>query len=151
AKVLHGEVWRLVTYAFLHDTQTPWHILFNMLFLWWFGSDVEDLYGPREFTAFYLVSAVFGGVVHVLLDALGWHQGVQVPGPPGELVRLLPPVVGASGAVTTVMVLCAIHFPTRVILFWFFPIPIWLFVIGKVFLDFYSFLNHSYGGTAVDV
>src|SRR5581483_11967644 len=39
--VLHGEVWRLLTYAFLHDTQSLWHILFNMLFLWWFGSDVE--------------------------------------------------------------------------------------------------------------
>ena len=53
--VLHGQVWRLLTYAFLHDTGTLWHILFNMLFLWWFGKDVEDLYGPREFLAFYLV------------------------------------------------------------------------------------------------
>src|SRR4051794_31263524 len=37
--VLHGEVWRLLTYAFLHGGMM--HILFNMLFLWWFGSDVE--------------------------------------------------------------------------------------------------------------
>src|SRR5262249_40804542 len=57
-KVLHGQVWRLLTYAFLHDTGSIWHILFNMLFLWWFGRDVEDLYGPREFLVFYLVSAV---------------------------------------------------------------------------------------------
>src|SRR5262249_46211361 len=53
SKVLEGQFWRLLTYAFLHDTTTPLHILFNMLFLWWFGSDVEDLYGPREFLAFY--------------------------------------------------------------------------------------------------
>src|SRR5689334_25323067 len=43
--VLHGQVWRLLTYAFLHDPQGLYHILFNMLFLWWFGSDVEDIYG----------------------------------------------------------------------------------------------------------
>src|SRR5262245_21570323 len=43
-KVLDGQVWRLLTYAFLHDTGGILHILFNMLFLWWFGSDVEDLY-----------------------------------------------------------------------------------------------------------
>src|SRR5690349_15740116 len=39
-RVLHGEVWRLLTYAFLHEPATIWHILWNMLFLWWFGSDV---------------------------------------------------------------------------------------------------------------
>src|SRR5713226_4463770 len=61
-KVLHGQVWRLLTYAFLHDPYNYMHILFNMLFLWWFGSDVEDLYGPKEFLLFYLLSAVVGGV-----------------------------------------------------------------------------------------
>src|SRR5438067_11058786 len=55
--VFHGEVWRLFTYAFLHDTGDILHIVFNMAFLWWFGSDMEDLYGPREFLIFYLASA----------------------------------------------------------------------------------------------
>src|SRR4051794_10108995 len=50
--VMEGQVWRLLTYAFLHDPGNLWHILFNMLFLWWFGSDMEDLLGPREFLAF---------------------------------------------------------------------------------------------------
>src|SRR5262249_46652982 len=40
--ILHGQVWRLLTYAFLHDTFSIWHIVFNMLFLWWFGSEVEE-------------------------------------------------------------------------------------------------------------
>src|SRR5262245_52489730 len=43
--VLNGQVWRLLTYAFLHSESQLVHILFNMLFLWWFGSDVEDIYG----------------------------------------------------------------------------------------------------------
>src|SRR5437870_1573047 len=63
--VLHGQFWRVLTYAFLHSEQNVYHILFNMLFLWWFGSDVEDLYGPREFLTFYLVSAVAGGLAFV--------------------------------------------------------------------------------------
>ena len=42
--VKSGEVWRLLTYAFLHDPFSPLHIIFNMLFLWWFGSDVEDIF-----------------------------------------------------------------------------------------------------------
>src|SRR6476659_2671677 len=44
-KVLHGQVWRLLTYAFLHSSASVLHILFNMLLLWWFGSDMEALYG----------------------------------------------------------------------------------------------------------
>src|SRR5262249_30027874 len=58
-KVLDGQVWRLLTAAFVHSTQFPFmHVFFNMLFLWWFGSDVEQLYGRKEFLAIYLVSAI---------------------------------------------------------------------------------------------
>ena len=71
-KVLHGEIWRLLTFSFLHSTSAPDHILWNMLFLFWFGSDVEDLYGPREFLAFYLGAALFGGVADTLLHLLHW-------------------------------------------------------------------------------
>src|SRR5437660_5030221 len=52
--VLHGQVWRLLTYAFLHDPGvygSPggffWHIILNMWFLWLFGRDLEEMYGPR--------------------------------------------------------------------------------------------------------
>src|SRR4051794_30937346 len=48
SRVLHGELWRLLSYAFLHSVYDPFHILFNMLFLWWFGNEIENLYGSRE-------------------------------------------------------------------------------------------------------
>src|SRR5437660_7990093 len=102
-KVLHGQVWRLLSHAFLHDPARgglPMHILFNMLFLWWFGSDVEDLYGPKEFLVFYLTAAVVAGMAYVLTSKAGLH--------------LAKPALGASGAVTAVLVLCAIHYPTRI-------------------------------------
>ena len=52
--VLRGEVWRLVSFAFLHAPDSPFHLIFNMLFLWWFGSDIEQLYGRKEYLAIYL-------------------------------------------------------------------------------------------------
>ena len=69
--VMEGRVWRLLTYAFLHDPGNLWHILFNMLFLWWFGADMEDLLGPREFLAYYLVAAVLGGLGFMFAGLVG--------------------------------------------------------------------------------
>jgi membrane associated rhomboid family serine protease len=121
--VCHGQVWRLVTYAFLHVG--PWHILFNMLFLWWFGTDVEDLYGPREFLSFYLLGGLAGGILYTLTSLPTLFAGHPVAG-----------AIGASGAITAVMVLCAIHYPTKIIyLFFVLPVPLWLFVIGSVAID----------------
>jgi membrane associated rhomboid family serine protease len=136
--VLQGQVWRLLTYAFLHDTTWIMHILFNMLFLWWFGTDVEDLYGPKEFLAIYLVSAFLGGVVFVVTQALG------IGGYAG--------CVGASGAVMAVLVLCCMHYPTRTIrVFFLLPVPIWMFVLFMVASDAFTFLSGVNTGTAVSV
>jgi membrane associated rhomboid family serine protease len=128
-KVLHGQVWRLLTHAFLHSTFSVWHILFNMLALWWFGSDVEDLYGPREFLTFYLVSAVVGGLAYTLATVLQFHHGTAL---------------GASGAVMAVLVLCAVHYPTRIVyLFFFLPVPIWAFIIILVANDAFNLLGQA--------
>ncbi len=129
AKVAQGQLWRLLTYAFLHSPATWMHIFFNMLFLWWFGSEVESLYGSKEFLAFYLVSAIVGG--------LAFQAQAMVQGAP-----LLS--IGASGAVTAVLVLYACHFPhATILLFFFLPVPIWLFVIFQVGQDAF----HLFGGT----
>ncbi len=127
--VLHGEVWRLLTYAFLHDPDSLWHILFNMLFLWWFGTDIEDLYGHKEFLTFYLVSALVGGVTYQLAGMGGLMKPVPQLIDEEHWRLAIPGCLGASGAVTAVMVLYALHYPTRIIYIWFFlPVPIWAFV-----------------------
>src|SRR6185369_15348581 len=60
--------------------------------------------------------------------------------------------VGASGAVTAVMVLCAFHYPTRVIrLWWFLPFPIWLFVLVQVGRDVLTWATNTPTQTAVTV
>jgi membrane associated rhomboid family serine protease len=128
-QVLHGQIWRLLTYAFLHDPGSLWHILFNMLFLWWFGSEIEQLYGSKEFLAFYLVSAVLGG--------LAFQGQAMIQGHPMYCV-------GASGAVTAVLVLYAFHFPhATILLFFFVPVPIWLFVVFQVGQDVFQLMDRS--------
>jgi membrane associated rhomboid family serine protease len=137
-KVLSGQVWRLLSYAFLHDYLSWMHIVFNMLFLWWFGHDVEDIYGSREFLAFYLVSALLGGLAFTM-----WAYLAE---------PIAATCLGASGAVTAVMVLYACHYPKRVIYLWFLlPIPIWLFVGFQVAQDFFVFAGRIHTGTAVTV
>lgn len=121
----HGQVWRLLTYAFLHAI-TWYHILFNMLFLWWMGNELEEMYGSKEFLALYLVAAVVAGATFLL-------HGIIV----NEPMRCL----GASGAVMALTVLFALYFPQRTILVFFvIPMPIWVVVVLYVGYDLFMFL-----------
>ncbi|MFO0964138.1 MAG: rhomboid family intramembrane serine protease [Gemmataceae bacterium] len=128
ADVMEGQVWRLLTYAFLHGSFS--HVFWNMLFLWWFGSDLEEIYGWREFLCFYLLSAIVGGLGYMV------HVAIQPDFFWAPNVRQFIPAIGASGAVTALLLLCAFHFPTRQILVMLMiPVPIWLFVIFQVLQD----------------
>jgi membrane associated rhomboid family serine protease len=136
--VLRGEVWRLLTYAFLHSTGDIFHIVWNMLFLFWFGRQVEDTIGGREYLIVYLVSAVLGGVVYVAATALGLQSNA--------------PALGASGAVMAVLLLAACYNPRlTILLFFIIPVPIWGFVILYVLRDAYAFLSRSPSGVAVSI
>jgi membrane associated rhomboid family serine protease len=132
--VWQGEVWRLLTYGFLHTPGSPFHILFNMLLLWWLGRDIEEIYGPREFLTIYLVTVVLGGVAFTLTHPGGGY------------------CLGASGAVMMVMVLAALHFPNRIMLVMFvLPAPIWLLALLYVGIDAFYFLTRVDNGVAVGV
>ena len=133
-RVLHGEVWRLLTFAFLHDTGSIMHILMNMLLLFWFGRQVEERLGGREYVAVYLLSATLSGVAFVGAWILDLHKGSAI---------------GASGAVTAVLVLAAFYNPRQVIyVFLILPVPIWGFIIFSVAADFFNLLGRSANGIA---
>ena len=120
AKIMQGEVWRLVTPIFLHDGL--WHLAFNMLVLWWAGSRVEELYGKREFLFFYLASGTFANLVEFALEASGVLQPARG--------------LGASGAVTAVLVLYACHNPyQQVLLFFVIAVPLWGLVVFYIVMD----------------
>lgn len=124
--VAHGQIWRLLTNAFLHSREDPLHLLLNMLVLWWFGSTVERLYGSREFTWFYLTAAVVGGIGFTLW---GWFMHNATP------------AIGASGAVMAVLMLFACHFPhSRIYLFGLIGLEARWLVALYAFFDMYPVL-----------
>lgn len=120
--------WRLVTYGFLHDRDSVFHLLGNMMGLYFFGREVETIYGARKYLRFYLSAIVLSGFVWLLNSA--WLGGNG-------------PVVGASGAITSIIMLFVFHFPHRTVLLNFFiPVPAW--VLG-VFLIVMNLLGERQG------
>src|SRR5947207_8430469 len=61
-------VWQLATYMFLHGGLL--HILFNMLALWMFGTELERIWGPRYFLKFYFVTGIGAAALTVLVSLL---------------------------------------------------------------------------------
>ena len=99
---------QLITYSFLHGNFM--HILFNMLTLWMFGSELEAYWGRKNFLYFFLFCSFFGGLVTLMAHSLGFDQGR---------------VLGASGGIFGVMVAYALIWPNREVLFMLiFPIKI---------------------------
>src|SRR4051812_40106422 len=60
-QVLQGQVWRLISYMFLHWRNSPFNLAFNMLALWYLGSALERMYGSRELLWFYLTVGLVCG------------------------------------------------------------------------------------------
>ena len=57
----------LFTSMFLHG---GWlHLIGNMLYLWVFGRNIEDLLGSGRFLLFYILCGLISGVVHVIFNA----------------------------------------------------------------------------------
>ena len=63
--VMHGWVFQLVTYAFLH--LGLFHLLFNMLALWMFGSEFESGWGTKQFLEFYFFCVIGAALTHAEL------------------------------------------------------------------------------------
>ena len=119
--VLNLQVWRLLTFQFLHDPSSIWHLLLNMFGLWVFGPMVEQVLGRRKYLAFYLVCGIMGGVLYVLLNLLGM-MGINLPGVLDSDPRT--PLVGASAGVFGVIIACAYLAPNAVVQLIFPPIPL---------------------------
>jgi len=104
------QLWRLITYQFLHDPSDPFHILFNMIGLFFLGPVLERHWGSKRFLKFYLGCGVAGALLYYLLVGITSMQPL--------------PMVGASGAILGLLAACAIMFPHFVVILLFFPVPI---------------------------
>lgn len=88
--------WTLLTYMFCHADigQNIFHIIFNMLWLWWFGQVFVRFHTQRQFLSLYLIGGLFAGLFFLLTYNLF---------PYFLLDRSTTVVVGASGALMAVM------------------------------------------------
>lgn len=116
--ILEGEVWRLVT-AFFVTPYSLFGIALTMLGLYWFGTELEEIYGSRRFLVFYLVAGTGVSLGQLALGAAGVDDDKWT--------------AGARGPLFAVLVLFACHFPTRsVLLMLIVPVPVAVMVGGVV-------------------
>ena len=131
--VREGWVWQPFSYMFAHAGLT--HILFNMLGILFFGTQVERRMGSNEFLLFYLGTGLLAG-----LFSLGfyWLTG-------STRVFLL----GASGAVFAVLLAFATFFPSAMIyIFGIIPIRAPILVLGYTALELFAQVTGGGGGVA---
>jgi rhomboid family protein len=120
---LYGlQLWRWVTYQFLHDGFM--HVLFNMIGLYFFGPMLEKWWGSRRFLAFYLLCGVSGAAVMTLLSFV---PGLLMVGPATRLV-------GASGSLFGILAGAAALFPHQRVMLLFPPIPMAMRTMALLFM-----------------
>jgi membrane associated rhomboid family serine protease len=93
-------LWQPITYLFVH--REFFHLVLNMLALWWFGADVEAAWGGKKFLRYYLFTGAGAGLVSVFFNI---------------------PTIGASGAIYGLLLAYGMLFPDR-ILYLYFVVPV---------------------------
>ena len=114
--------WTLITYGFLHFDF--FHILFNMIWLYWFGKFALALFSGKRVLTVYLLGALFGGLLFVLSYNLF---------PVFEESRGF--LIGASGAVTAIMIFIATYTPNTEVRIFNFKIKLWHIALFLFLLD----------------
>lgn len=132
------QLWRYVTYMFLHSPVNVFHLLFNMFALWMFGSDMEDYFGGRQFLRYYFFTGAGAGLTVAVLDLATGQRSM---------------VIGASGAVFGILLAFGIIYAERVItMLLFFVLPVTMkakhFVILFGVVEFFFGISPGSSGVA---
>ena len=125
-------VWQLFTYLFLHGG--VFHLVFNMLALWMFGSPLESDWGTRRFLRFYFICGVGAGICDLVLNlAFGGGR----------------PTIGASGAIYGVLLAFGVCYPEQTVLMNFlFPIKAKYMVMIYAAIALYASLGTMNSGVS---
>jgi membrane associated rhomboid family serine protease len=124
--------WQLVTYMFLHGGF--WHIFFNMLMLWMFGTELEHTWGSAKFLLYYLLCGIGAGVANLLV---------------APMLGQVAPTVGASGAVFGILIAFGMLWPDRPIYVYFLlPIKAKYFIAASIGLELITGITGSPDGVA---
>lgn len=127
--------WQAFTYMFLHG---GWiHIIFNLLTLWMFGTELEATWGSRKFITYYLLAGIGAGFCIALLN---YYLYTQIPDTKHFST------IGASGAIYALLLAYGISWPNReVLLYFLFPIKIKYLLIIFGLIEFFGTLESLKG------
>ena len=132
-----GQVWRFVTFQFLHAS--PMHLVLNMVGLFLFGPIVEGQFGARRYLAFYLLCGLAGAVCYLLLSVT--HV---------LMLDVDAPMVGASAGIFGLLVAAALIAPDVQVFYYMFPVTIGMLAIFGMLMALYGVISLGYnaGGEA---
>ena len=130
--LMHGQVWRLVTFVLIPESTSPFYLLITCYFYYWIGSTLERQWGTAKFTTYYLSG--------MLLTVLG-----------ASIVSLITgynlPVYGASYVNFAMFMAFALLYPdTRVLFMFFIPIRIKWIAYLDVFYFFFDIFRYISAG-----
>jgi len=120
--------WTILTNLFIHAGW--WHIIANMLTLYFFGTYLYRLIGQSKFLFVYFGGGILGNIFYIFLTLLGGILSIRFFGSP------FIPAVGASGAIFALAGALVVMRPKLPVLIFPIPVPIplWLAVIGGFFI-----------------
>jgi len=128
--------WTLISYMFLHEEF--FHILFNMLFLFWFGSILVRYFGQKRLLSIYLLGGISGGLLYILLYNIFPVFSEIVP---------YSRALGASASVMAIIVAIAVYKPDYAIhLLFLGPVKLKWIAIFYVGIDIISIRSANAGG-----
>ena len=116
------QVWRLVTYQFMHADF--FHLLFNMIGLWVFGSMIERRLGAKRFLAFYLLCGVAGALLYGLSGFV----------PAIAQTQLSSGLVGASACVLGCVAGVMVWYPRDPIRLFLIPLEFTMLALGGLYI-----------------
>ncbi len=136
-------LWQLGTYIFFHSTSSPFHLFFNLIMLWFVGSDLEKHWGAKFFTTYFFVTGIGAAILYCL--CVGIYSAIT-----GAQAPLITPVMGASGALFGLLVAYGIIFSERIIyVFGILPLKAKYFALITSALSLASLLTTGVAGGEV--
>jgi membrane associated rhomboid family serine protease len=133
--------YQIVTHMFMHGDIT--HLFFNMFAVFMFGPPLENLWGPKRFLFFYLITGFGAMLLHILVQ----YIEMSYLGGPGYLVNV--PMLGASGAVFGLLAGYGLMFPESRIMLLFPPIPMKAKLFVLIYAGIELFLGLSRFNTGI--
>lgn len=119
--------WSIITYAFLH--YDFWHILFNMLWLYFIGQMFLNLFSPKMALNIYFLGAIFGGLLFMLCYTL-------FP----DVFKFGASLLGASAAVRALLIFLCTYMPHKEIRLFVFNLKLWYVGAAIVVLDIFGLI-----------